>query len=166
MGVHAHKLAEVHVPPTAGAMSARVAGFVEEGLQRGTAIDCFDFIPSNARVFFATLGSMPRGRLCEWGSGIGIGIGIAEMLGFESVGIEIDPALASAARKLLADYGLAATVETGSYFDEHHDADVYFNCSWPSQQRRVEEHFLSVASINARLLICYGAKDIRCKTKV
>jgi hypothetical protein len=165
MSAQMHKLAEVHVPPTAGAMSARFAGFVEEGLERGTAIDCFDFIPSNARVFLATLDSMPRGRLCEWGSGIGIGIGIAAMLGFESVGIEIDPALAGAARKLLADYRLTATVETGSYFDVHHDADVYFNYSWPSQRRRVEEHFLSVAPNNSRLLICNGAQDIRCKIK-
>jgi hypothetical protein len=160
-----HKLTEVPVTPTVEAISARVTGFVEEGLGRGAAIDCFDYIPSNARVLFAILSSMPRGRLCEWGSGIGIGIGIAEMLGYEASGIEIDPALASAARELLADYGLTGTVVTGSYFDVHPDADVYFNYSWPSQRRRVEEHFWSVAPQNARLLICNGAQDIHCKVK-
>ena len=166
MGVPVHKLDEVLVTPIAGAFPGKVADFVEEGLRRGTAIDCFDFVPSNARVFYAVLSNMPQGRLCEWGSGIGIGIGIAEMLGFEACGIEIDPALAAAARMLLADYGLTATVETGSYFDLFQEADIYFNYSWPSQRRQVEEHFVSVAPNNARMLICDSAQDIRCKVMV
>ena len=166
MGVQVPNLAEVPVTPSVGAVPEKIDRFIEEGLRRGTAIDCFDFIPSNARVFFAILSNMHRGRLCEWGSGIGIGIGIAEMLGFETSGIEIDPALAAAARTLLADYGLTGGVETGSYFDLHQDADIYFNYSWPSQRRRVEEHFVSVAPKNARLFICNGSQDIRCKVKV
>ena len=49
------------------------------------------------------------------------------------------------------------------FFDVHRDADVYFNYCWPSQMRCVEEHFLSVAPNHAKLLICHGASDIRCK---
>ncbi len=103
--------------------------------------------------------------MCEWGSGMGIGVGLAEMLGFKSYGIEIDPALAAASRVLLAEFGLSAKVATGSYFDRRRDADVYFTYCWPGQMPRVEEHFLLVAPSNARLLICHGAEDIRCRAK-
>jgi hypothetical protein len=166
MGAQVTNLAEVTVTPSIGAVPEKIDRFIKEGLRRGMAIDCFDYIPSNARVFYAVLGNMQRGRLCEWGSGIGIGIGVAEMLGFEATGIEIDPALASAAGKLLTDFGLTAMVETGSYFDLYHHADLYFNYSWPSQRRRVEQHFLSVAPADAQLLICNSAQDIQCKVKL
>jgi hypothetical protein len=41
--------------------------------------------------------------------------------------------------------------------------DVHFSYCWPSQMRRVQEHFLEVAPNHAKLLICNGASDIRCK---
>jgi len=116
-------------------------------------------------MLYAILSNMPRGSMCEWGSGMGIGIGLAETLGFESYGIEIDPALATASRVLLAEFGLSAKVATGSYFDECRDANIYFTYCWPGQMLRVEEHFLLVAPNNARLLICHGAEDFRCKVK-
>jgi hypothetical protein len=139
------------------------ADFIADGLRRGKAIDCFDYVPSNARMLYAALRGMRVRRFCEWGSGIGIGLGVAAMRGLEACGIEIHPELAEASRRLLADYRLPATVITGSYFDVPSAADIYFNYSWPSQWRSVEEHFLTVAPRNARLLICYGADDIRCK---
>jgi hypothetical protein len=139
--------------------------FVQEGLRRAKAIDCFDFVPSDFLSLYAILANIPRGRFCEWGSGMGIGVGLAASLGFEAHGIEIDPALATASRSLLTDFGLSATVTTGSYFDEHLAADVYFTYCWPSQMMKVEEHFLKVAPQESRLLICHGAEDIRCKTK-
>ncbi len=159
------QLREVLLVPRAGPIPEFSANFAEEGLRRGKTIDCFDFVPSNYCMLYAILSNMPRGSMCEWGSGIGIGIGLAEMLGFESYGIEIDPALAAASRVLLAEFGLSAQVATGSYFDERRDADIYFTYCWPGQMLRVEEHFLLVAPNNSRLLICHGAEDIRCKVK-
>jgi len=139
--------------------------FAQEGLDRAKAIDCFDFVPSSFSSLYAILVNISRGRFCEWGSGIGIGVGMAASLGFDACGIEIDPALAVASRSLLTDFGLSATVTTGSYFDEHPAADVYFTYCWPGQMMKVEEHFLKVAPQESRLLICHGAEDIRCKIK-
>jgi hypothetical protein len=44
-------------------------------------------------------------------------------------------------------------------------ADYYFTYCWPGQMSQVEERFLEIAPANARLLICHGAEDIRCKVK-
>ena len=159
------RLLEVPLAPVVGALPESAASFIGEGLRRSQTVDCFDFVPSNYDVLYAVLSALRRGRLCEWGSGMGIGVGLAEILGFDACGIEIHARLAAASRKLLADFGLSAQVETGSYFDVHRDADVYFNYCWWSQMRRVEDHFLSVAPKHARLLICHSASDIRCKLK-
>jgi len=158
-------LIEIPLISTVRAMSKSVSEFIDEGLRRSRTIDCFDFVPSNYRVVFAALRAMPRGRFCEWGSGIGIVTGLAEILGFDACGIEIDTQLAATSRELLADFGLSASIETGDYFEISHDADVYFTYCWPGQMPRVEQHFLSVTPDHARLLICHGAEDIRCKVK-
>ncbi len=59
---------------------------------------------------------------------------------------------------------MSAQIRKGSYFNLHCEADVYFVYSWPSRIHQVEDHFSSVASDSARLLICHGEADIRCKT--
>ena len=146
-------------------MSDSTFAFAQEGLRRAKAIDCFDFVPSDSSLLHAILVNIPRGRYCEWGSGIGIAVGLAASLGFEACGFEIDPDLAAASRSLLADFGLSAIVTTGSYFDDQPAADVYFTYCWPGQMMKVEEHLLKVAPQESRLLICHGAQDIRCKIK-
>ena len=158
-------LIEIPVNSTVRAMSKSVSEFIDEGLRRSKTIDCFDFVPSNYRMVYSALWSIPRERFCEWGSGMGIVTGLAEMLGFEACGIEIDAQMAAASRELLADFGLAAPIEMGDYFEIGRDADVYFTYCWPGQMPRVEQHFLSVTPDHAKLLICHGAEDIRCKVK-
>jgi hypothetical protein len=158
-------LREVPLSPPVESMPGSAAEFVAEGLRRGRSVDCFDFVPSDADAVYAALAALPRGRFCEWGSGMGIVTGLAAMLGFDACGIEIDATLAAASRELLADFELPATIETGDYFDRRCDADVYFAYSWAAQRPRVEQHFLSVAPDRARLLVCHGAKDVRCKVK-
>ena len=61
-----------------------LADFIADGLRRGKAIDCFDYVPSNARMLYAALRGMRVRRFCEWGSGIGIGLGVAATLGWEA----------------------------------------------------------------------------------
>jgi hypothetical protein len=159
------QLHEVRLVQSTGPIPLSTITFAKEGLRRAKTIDCFDFVPSEFSLLHAILANIPRGRFCEWGSGMGIGVGLAASMGFESTGIEIDPALAAASRMLLTDFGLSATVTTGSYFDEHPSADIYFTYCWPGQLMRVEEHFWEVAPQKSRLLICHGAEDIRCKVK-
>ena len=142
-----------------------VSAFIDEALQWAKDIDCFDFVPSNYQVVYRVLQAIQPGRFCEWGSGMGVVTGLAEMLGFTAYGIEIDGQLAVTSRKLLQDFGLMAPIETGDYFESTYSADVYFTYCWPGKILRAEEHFLSIAPDHARLLICHGAEDVRCKVK-
>jgi hypothetical protein len=158
-------LREIPLISTVRAMSKSVSQFIDEGLRRSKTIDCFDFVPSNYQMVYAVLQSMPRGRFCEWGSGIGIITGLADTLGFDACGIEIDEQLASASHEFLADFGLSATIKTGDYYEISHDADIYFTYCWPGQIPRVEQHFLSATPDQAKLLIYYSAKDVRCNVK-
>ena len=148
-----------------GPLTSFATEFAEEGLRRAQSIDCFEFVPSNYDVFQACLATMPRGDFCDWGSGIGIGVGLAKMLGFSAVGIEIHEELAEASRQLLADFGLAATIHTGSFFDIPLRSTVYFSYSWPKLIRQVEEYFIEIAPSESRLLIGDGAESIRCLAK-
>lgn len=156
-------LVEMNVEPIATAMQERLARMLAEGVRRARKIDCFDYIPSNAMMLYAHLNSLPRGRFCEWGSGMGLGLGIAAWLGFEAMGVELNPELAQASRDLLGEYQLKADVLTGSYYDTPCEADYYFVYCWPSQVRTVEPHFAAVAPAGAKLLICDGAEALRCK---
>jgi len=158
-------LSEIPLISTVRTMSKSVSEFIDEGLRRSKKIDCFYLVPSNYGVVYAALRAMPRGRFCEWGSGMGIVTALAEILGFDARGIEIHAQLAAASRKLLADFGLSATIETGDYFEIRQNVDVYFTYCWPGQMPRVEQHFLSVTPDHTRLLICHGAEDVRCKVK-
>jgi hypothetical protein len=146
------------LPPTA-------EGIIAEGLRRAKKIDVFDFVPSNYRAVWAVLAAMPRGRFCEWGSGMGIVTALAEMLGFDACGIEIAPPLAEASSRLLADFGLASPIHCGSYLELSSEADLYFTYCWPSRIAEAEARFLDTAPAGARFLVCHGAEDIRCKVR-
>ena len=158
-------LREIKLNSTVREISKPVSEFIEEGLRRSKTIDCFDFVPSNYQVVYSALDTMPRGRFCEWGSGIGIVTGLAEMLGFDACGIETNERMAAASRELLSGFGLSAAIKTGDYFEISHDADIYFTYCWPGKIPRVEHHFLSVTPDNARLLIYHGEEDVRCEVK-
>lgn len=140
-----------------------VEEFAAEALRRSKSIECFGFVTSNYEMVYRVLDALPRGTFCEWGSGMGINTAIAAMLGFEASGIELNQNLAAASRELLAEYGLHATVLTGDYLEIERSADYYFVYCWPGQMMNVEAHFLARAPASAKLLICHGAEDIRCK---
>ena len=140
-----------------------VEEFAAEALRRSKSIECFGFVLSSHSVVYRVLDALPRGTFCEWGSGMGINTGIAAMLGFEAWGIELNPKLAAASRELLAEYGLDATILTGDYLEIECNADVYFVYCWPGQMMNVEARFLATAPASAKLLICHGAEDVRCK---
>jgi hypothetical protein len=159
------ELVEVDLKFKLRELPARITALVEDGLHRSRRIDCFDFVPSKAAVLHAILDTLPRGRYCEWGSGIGIGVGVADLLGFAAHGIEIDDRLVAESQRLLGDHGLAAIVERGDYFEQSPAAEYYFVYCWPGQIRRTEERFLDVAPLGAMLLLAHGAEDIRATIK-
>jgi len=157
---------EVELVGTGRPLSEAARNLIEQGRARFKSVDVFSFVPSNYEVFWDKLDALPRGRFCEYGSGWGIATGLAELLGFEALGIEIAPALVSASQKLLTEQGLRARIEQGDYLARCDVADVYFTYAWPSQMRAIEQHFADIAPPGSQLLICHGQDDIRCKVAV
>ncbi len=155
-------LLESPIPASQLEIPRRGRRLILDGLTRSRRINCFDFVPCSYSAFYNALANQPRGDFCEWGSGIGIATALAELLGFDAHGIEIDPALAAASRQLLAEHGFRATIRTGDYLQIEHPAHVYFVYCWPGQMEQVKQRFDRVAPSGARLLIAYGAEDIRC----
>jgi hypothetical protein len=160
------KLQEIPIPLLHGAIPRRIVEFAEEAENRAKRIRCFDYVPSNYRSLYWTLASLPNGRYCEWGSGIGIGMGVAAMLGWQVMGIEMNEELVEASSVMLEAFDLPARVRCGSYFDIRHEADVYFVYCWPGKVLATESHFVASAPHRARLLICNAADDIRCKVRI
>jgi hypothetical protein len=159
-------LKEVPLALVDGVWPEQADALVAEALRRAKRIDCFDFVPSDYQAVARVLAAVPRGRFCEWGSGMGVVTALAEMLGFAARGFEINAPLAEASRMLLADFGLTSPITTGDYLACAHDVDVVFTYCWPGQMLRVEEHFMKATPAHARLLICHGADDVRCKVKM
>ena len=82
------------------------------------------YVPSEpAQVFsalrYVTDQGLPLGNnFVEWGSGFGVGTGLAALLGYEATGIEIEPTLVDKAQALLADQGINAACLDISYIPE------------------------------------------------
>lgn len=75
------------------------------------------FIPAEYENVLPTLLSLraPGQRFLEWGSGSGVITIMADMLGFEAYGIEIDVELVNTARALAQKYGSRARFAAGSF---------------------------------------------------
>ncbi|MFN6161060.1 MAG: hypothetical protein ACK5AC_01640 [Planctomycetota bacterium] len=153
----------IELPRTRNAtpLNDRAIAFIQDGRRRMREIDCFDFVPSNYEVAWEVLSNLSRGRFCEWGSGLGIAVGLAEILGFQAIGIELDANCAAASRELLREHGLSAVIETGSYFDRIEPADYYYVYAWPSQRNSILEYFCQTASEHSRLLFWESQDDVR-----
>ncbi len=155
-------LVELEVVKAPKKLSKRAREFLRDGRSRYPQVNCFDFVPSNYENAWTFLNSMDRGSFCEWGSGHGIVVGLAEILGFQASGIEIDPELAEASRGLLRDHNLNARITTGSYLENSDLSDYYYVYSWPSQISGVEKRFSDIANGRSKLLICYGQDVLKC----
>ena len=143
-----------------GPVPQRAARLITTGLRDSRKIDCFEFVPSNYNLVYSVLSALPRTKLCEWGSGIGVVTGLAEILGFETIGIEINEPMVLASRQLLADFELKSPIVLGSFFDEMVDSAYYFTYSWPGMIAQVEEFFYQQAPDDSILITCYGCDDI------
>ncbi len=82
------------------------------------------YVPSEPAQVYAALKhatekALPLGNtFIEWGSGFGVGTGLAALLGYEATGIEIEEALSAKARELLRDQGIEAEFLCISYIPE------------------------------------------------
>jgi len=75
------------------------------------------FVPADYDVTRRLLQSLrvPGGRFLEWGSATGIITIMADMMGFDACGIEIDASLVATARELAARHHSAARFVVGSF---------------------------------------------------
>lgn len=65
-----------------------------------------------------------RHRLLEWGSGLGVVTIMADRLGFEAYGIEIEPMLVDYACELAESWGSDAEFFVGSFIPEGFELDI------------------------------------------
>ena len=106
------------------ALAARIEALIEEGRD---FFDTFDrevrgktfhpFVPADYEKVLRTLVALrgPGLRFLEWGSATGVITIMADMLGYEAYGIELDPHLVRTARELAARHGSGATFAAGSF---------------------------------------------------
>ncbi len=154
-------LRPITLSPTKSELSEQARAFVDEGRRIAKKVDCFDFVPSNYEQAWRTLDALPRGRFCEWGSGLGIVTGLSELLGFEACGIEVDVDLCRHSRQLLESHQLNASIFNEDYFQSEIRADYYYVYCWANVIEATEDFFNRIANADSVLLICYGQDDIR-----
>jgi hypothetical protein len=142
-------------------LPARARQFVDAGLALAKSTQWFDFVPSDYDVVYTVLSALERARFCEWGSGVGIVTGLAEMLGYKALGIEIHEPLVKASHELFAEFGLQSRTEVGDYFERTDLAELYFTYCWPGVVERTQDRFIEIAPQGARLIVYYGPSDIR-----
>ncbi|MEZ6077234.1 MAG: hypothetical protein R3C56_16685 [Pirellulaceae bacterium] len=157
------QLVDLEIEGSGRALTDAAVQLLRDGRSRFPTVKVFDFVPCNYELFWDVLDGQPRGTFCEYGSGFGIATGLAELLGFEAVGIEQSPELVAASRDLLDAQGIQARIELGDYLQRRDLADIYFTYAWPSHMRLIERHFCEIAKPHTKLLYCYGQDDIRCK---
>ena len=105
-------------------LRARIAELSEEGWEIWRRFDVevrsnewHPFVPADYdRVLEAIAAHRAPGlRFLEWGSATGVITIIADLLGYEAYGIELDPALVEVARDLASRYGSGARFVAGSF---------------------------------------------------
>ena len=106
------------------ALRARISAVCDEGWEFWRRFDAdvrqdewHPFVPADYEVVLEALAA-ERGaglRFLEWGSATGVIAIMADLLGFEAYGIELDPALVDEARRLAAEHGSGARFAAGSF---------------------------------------------------
>ncbi|MBV9774172.1 MAG: hypothetical protein JO040_09500 [Gemmatimonadetes bacterium] len=106
------------------ALRARLAAVSEEGWELWDRFDTevrsqgfHPFVAADYERVLQTLLALraPGQRFLEWGSATGVITILADLLGFEAYGIELDPRLVETARGLAARHGSGARFAAGSF---------------------------------------------------
>jgi hypothetical protein len=149
------------------------------------------FIPADYPEVYLALKRLREGAstFLEWGSGIGTIAIMADMLGYESYGIEIQPALVARAEALAAEVGSKATFVEGSFIPEAYewspeigdedfntslegaagyealgmelaDFDVVYGYPWPGEEALFEDIFDQFARPDAVLVSYHSLEQV------
>ncbi len=186
---------DVSLPHAALALLREAEQLEREFQRRFTHQPHGGFLGSDYARVYATLHRLEaagplRGRqFCEWGSGSGVVTLLAELLGFESSGIEIQRPLVSLAQELATQMGSSASFACGSFVPDgvkrslaalDHDTfldnagedghllleldpthiDLVYCYPWPGEEDAVEAVFERAASPGALLVTYRGAEEL------
>lgn len=201
------RLVNVELVASSGTIPPRVAGLIADALERIAAFDderpaaIPAFIPSDFEQVYRALAAVQAAglaaghRFIEWGSGIGAITCLAERLGFDAVGIEIEPALVEMAESLAAAHGIEVQFACGSFLPpgaepridhlasiawlatdgpdgyaeldlDPDDFDVVFAYPWPGEEQVIFDLFADCAAVGALLLTFHGQDGVRLQRKV
>ncbi|HET7462258.1 MAG TPA: hypothetical protein VFJ82_13480 [Longimicrobium sp.] len=185
--------------PVDAALRARLAAVIDDG---GRIWERFDrevrrkgfhpFVPADyGRVLEGLLAvRAPGRRFLEWGSATGVITILADLLGFEAYGIELDPRLVELARELAARHGSAARFAAGSLFPAGyhyrdstgdprtgtlgdgesayrrlghplHEFDVVYGYPWDGEEPVMRDLMRRHGGRGARLLLLDGIAGVR-----
>ncbi|HET7230852.1 MAG TPA: hypothetical protein VFJ16_12660 [Longimicrobium sp.] len=120
-------LAPAGAAPVDASLQARMDAVIRDGREVWERFDrevrsngFHPFVPADyARVLQGLVAvRAPGERFLEWGSATGVITILADLLGFEAYGIELDPRLVGEARELAARHGSAARFAAGSLFPD------------------------------------------------
>jgi hypothetical protein len=172
-----------------------------DALDNTTRIEIPAFVPSNFEAVYHALTEIQASNLAtgrrfiEWGSGIGIVACLASTLGFDAVGIEIEPKLVAIAREIADDHDIQVQFASGSFVpdgvvarvdwadgvawltttgvDGHEeldldpdDFDVVFAYPWPGEEQVIFDLFADTAAIGSLLLTYHGIDGVKLQRKV
>jgi hypothetical protein len=180
------------------ALRARLAAVIEDGMEVWHRFDdevrsaeFHPFMPANyERVLDGLVAIRAPGlRFLEWGSATGVIAILADLLGFEAYGIELDPELVDISRALAARHGSGARFAAGSLFpaDYHYlppdgdtrtgtlgdgvsaydelglslaDFDVVYGYPWDGEDPVMHDVMRSHGAPGARLLLQSGVRGL------
>jgi hypothetical protein len=159
------------------------------------------FVPSDFELVYRSLVAIQESHLAagqrfiEWGSGVGVVTCLASLVGFDAVGIEIEPNLVNMARELATGHGIDAEFSCGSFVPdgietsvdlsgdvnwlsttgedgyiqlelEADDFDLVFAYPWPGEEQVIFDLFAETAAVGALVLTYHGIEGVRLQRKV
>jgi hypothetical protein len=182
-------------PPSADAIIASGQAMIAR-LEDESRASIPAFVPSDFSAVFRALEAIESHQLAagrrfiEWGSGVGVVTCLASIVGFDAVGIEIEPSLVELARRLAAEFSVDVEFSCGSFVPDDvdpsadlsgdvnwlsttgpagyddlgldiDDFDVVFAYPWPGEEQVIFDLFTDTAAVGALLLTFHGLEGVR-----
>jgi hypothetical protein len=200
------RLVEIDLTPSADPIPAYVTQLLADAkhqilsFEEQSRASIPAFVPSDFELVYRALVAIKSAnlatgrRVLEWGSGLGIVTCLAVWVGFDAVGIEIEPRLVSIAEELAEKHGVATQFACGSFVPQGaelrsdysgdalwlstdgpdgyeeleldpDDFDVVFAYPWPGEEQVIFDLFNDCAAVGALLLTYHGQEGLRLKRK-
>jgi hypothetical protein len=200
-------LVEIDLDPSAAPIPDDVAQLIADAQRQIITLDderpasIPAFVPSDFELVYRALAAIDAAhltagcRFLEWGSGIGVVTCMADLIGFDAVGVEIEPQLVNVARSLARAHHIATQFVQGSFVPrgfeprlrspddvtwlstsglagyrelelDPDDFDIVFAYPWPGEKQTIFDLFDDCGAVGALLLTYHGQEGIRLQRKV